>query len=400
MISPLCSRNVICLLTTSKLLLWLHNTIQITLYLLDNTKIDVGDFQIIALYLDIMLQFPSQSKSGGSTARTGQTSNQPAGSQVASGTASRTAGQSSSQPSSQQSKSYTETSGPDGSASRSSEADGSSATPPASSAGDGSSVKTNQDNVDINLFGKDPKNPNETVELNDQHYDLNNLGGGSRKDYDFKAEVKCTLIKMDGKELWKHGEHKCQDYPTCISYTNQSSIVVYLGNGSLRYGKDSEGTWKFELANNLKTSGDGTPDPSSQGQTGTDQSGGGKTGTHGSGGTGTGGSGTGSGEGTGTNEDGTGTGGGDGSRTGDGGSTGSGEDGSGSPSGGSSYTGKEGEDVTSGGSGSPSGGQDPGTKTGAADTEVQEKTNKSSSSKKKSSSGGFSWFTSCCSKSS
>ncbi|UVC50030.1 hypothetical protein MACK_003653 [Theileria orientalis] len=119
--------------------------------------------------------------------------------------------------------------------------DGSSATPPPSSGGDGASESSSSD-LDIKFFAKDPNDDNKTVELDSKKYDKKETNP-TRIDHELKTEVKCTLIKINNKELWKQ-EDNCNENLKSVSYRNAITLVLNVGDAYLRYGKNSKGEWK------------------------------------------------------------------------------------------------------------------------------------------------------------
>ncbi|UKJ89247.1 hypothetical protein MACJ_002495 [Theileria orientalis] len=112
----------------------------------------------------------------------------------------------------------------------------------------------NSSDLDIKFFSKDPNDSNKTVELDSTKYDKKNTNA-TRIDYQLKSDVQCTLIKINDKELWKHGDHDCNENLKSVSYRNEITIVLDVGDAFIRYDKDNEGNWYYEHTNKLKTTG-------------------------------------------------------------------------------------------------------------------------------------------------
>ncbi|UVC49793.1 hypothetical protein MACK_003907 [Theileria orientalis] len=98
---------------------------------------------------------------------------------------------------------------------------------------------------DIQLFGLEcnsNNNSNNTL-LDHKMYDLKRMGNG-RYDYDIKNNIKCFMVKIGDKIVWKHGQHGYEYYPRTVSYRNKNKIVIDFGENFIVCEKDLGGNWE------------------------------------------------------------------------------------------------------------------------------------------------------------
>ncbi|UKJ89255.2 hypothetical protein MACJ_002503 [Theileria orientalis] len=89
---------------------------------------------------------------------------------------------------------------------------------------------------------KDDANGN-SVEINEDDFYQDLYFGNIT--YVFKKDVKCTLVKYGGKDVWKKGEHGV-DEPKSVTYdTKLREVTVRDANNSVHFKKDTgTGQWK------------------------------------------------------------------------------------------------------------------------------------------------------------
>ncbi|UKJ89246.1 hypothetical protein MACJ_002494 [Theileria orientalis] len=97
---------------------------------------------------------------------------------------------------------------------------------------------------EIKLFKVDSNDPSKTVELANTEYTSKKGFYQDEVHFVLKEDVKCTLVKCNDKDVWKHDSSKFKGaHPTVISYVNKSKVVVYFGTKYILYEKDSSENW-------------------------------------------------------------------------------------------------------------------------------------------------------------
>ncbi|UKJ89394.1 hypothetical protein MACJ_002644 [Theileria orientalis] len=111
------------------------------------------------------------------------------------------------------------------------------------------SLQSDSSSPDFKLYTQDSKDPNSSIELNDNDYNVIKLADDAV--YTFKDNVKCTLIKCGSKEVWRHDGGA---YPKKVSnIVTQNKIVIQFAADNIKsYVKESN-EWKEELTNSSQS---------------------------------------------------------------------------------------------------------------------------------------------------
>ncbi|UKJ88028.2 hypothetical protein MACJ_000470 [Theileria orientalis] len=93
----------------------------------------------------------------------------------------------------------------------------------------------------IKLYRQDPNDSNETLELHGADYDLNDED--DKFTFVLGQNAKCSIVKMEGKELWKHDSSKPGDSnPTGVLYwKDRKKVILDFADSFNIYQKTADG---------------------------------------------------------------------------------------------------------------------------------------------------------------